>query len=559
MAIIAAMKFAHRAKWLVLLTLLVNAAAMVSPVINGGDSITYAALSQHIAMSNDWSDLILDGQDWLDKPHLPFWITAVFFKLFGVSAFTYILPGFLAHLVGGFFTYRIARLFYGRDTAWLTVLVYVSVYHLMDSSVEVKAETYLTAFIMGASYYWLRFDAQAKLKYLLLGALFSALAVMTKGVFTLITITSGLVCMWLYQRHWKKLWSLKWWFALALSMLLTAPELYALYLQFDAHPEKIVFGQTHVSGIKFFLWDSQFGRFFNTGPIKNTNGHPLYFVLVFLWAFLPWVAVFIAGMVSGIRKFSSRPGNERSSFVFLCGAFFTTFGLFSATSFQLDHYTVILFPFAAILCGKFLTDWLSDASSGRAIYWIQMGFTLVLASLAVVLSIRINSLSLLAFVAVAMLAFAAYGYATRGLGKFAAVAYPLLAMNILYGFLALMTALTFTRYDVAYHAASIIRAQPGTTIYAHQMPLECRELGLYLQTTCQPIEDFDSLAQTAGDMTVVLRESDVAQLTQRFPQAKSLATLDVVVHKTGTFNKLIAMAQGTWPLEKIAVVEIRRN
>ena len=134
------MNLTRPAKWLVLLTLLVNAAAMLSPVINGGDSITYAALSQHIAVSGNWSDLILDGQDWLDKPHLPFWITAMFFKLFGVSAFTYILPGFLAHLVGGFFTYRIARFFYGRDTAWLSVLVYVSVYHLMDSSIEVKVK-----------------------------------------------------------------------------------------------------------------------------------------------------------------------------------------------------------------------------------------------------------------------------------------------------------------------------------------------------------------------------------------------------------------------------------
>ena len=290
-------------KSLSLFALLINAAAMLSPIINGGDSITYAALSQHIALNNDWANLMLDGQDWLDKPHMPFWITALFFKLGGVSAFTYILPGFLFHLIGGYYTYRIARLFYGRDTAWLSVLVYVSVYHLMDSSIEVKAETYLTGFIMGACYYWLRYDAQTKIKYLLLGALFSACAVMTKGVFTLITITSGLVCMWLYQKQWSKLWSGKWLLAFALSLLFTAPEVIALYLQFDAHPEKVVFGQTNVSGIKFFLWDSQFGRFFNTGPIKNTNGHPLYFVLVFLWAFLPWVAVFVAAMVSGVRKF----------------------------------------------------------------------------------------------------------------------------------------------------------------------------------------------------------------------------------------------------------------
>lgn len=219
------LSISSQAQWLILFTLLINAAAMLSPVINGGDSITYAALAQHIALNNDWVSLVLDGQDWLDKPHLPFEITAWFFKIGGVSSFTYILPGFLFHLLGGYYTYRIARLFYDRDTAWLSALVYVSVYHLMDSSIEVKAEAYLTGFIMAACYYWLRYDTQFKIKYLLLGALFSAMAVMTKGEFTLITISSGLVCMWLYQKQLRKLWSGKWLFALALSMLFTAPEL----------------------------------------------------------------------------------------------------------------------------------------------------------------------------------------------------------------------------------------------------------------------------------------------------------------------------------------------
>jgi 4-amino-4-deoxy-L-arabinose transferase-like glycosyltransferase len=136
-------------KYLSLFALLVNAAAMLSPIINGGDSITYAALSQYIALNNDWSNLMLDGKDWLDKPHMPFWLTALSFELLGVSTFAYILPGFLFHIIGGYYTYRIARLFYSREAAWLSVLVYVSVFHLMDSSIEVKAETYLTGFIMG--------------------------------------------------------------------------------------------------------------------------------------------------------------------------------------------------------------------------------------------------------------------------------------------------------------------------------------------------------------------------------------------------------------------------
>jgi 4-amino-4-deoxy-L-arabinose transferase-like glycosyltransferase len=544
-------------KWLAFITVLVNAAAMLSPIINGGDSITYAALAQHIASSNDWSSLILDGQDWLDKPHLPFWMTAVFFKLFGVSTFTYILPGFLAHLVGGFFTYRIARLFYGRDAAWLSVLVYVSAYHLMDSSIEVKAETYLTAFIMGACYYWLRFDAQVRIKYLLLGAAFSALAVMTKGVFTLITISSGLVCMWIFQQHWQKLWSLKWWGALLLALVFTVPELYALYVQFDAHPEKLVFEHTHVSGIKFFLWDSQFGRFFNSGPIQNHNGHPFYFVLVWLWSFLPWVLVFFAALLAGVRNFSTSSHSEKSSLIFLCGGFFITFALFSATSFQLDHYTVILCPFAAILCGKFLHDWLQSSAPLAILSGAQRLLAVMLAGIAITLTVLIAKPILLAFTAVACVLIAAYVYRTYRDKKLTALAYPVLAINLLFGVLALFTALTFQKYDVPYHAARVLSEPTALPkLYAHQMALQCRELAVYLQRDCQPVDDFQQLGVT--DFVILLREQDSQALLLLYPNATRLATWEGVIHKTGTFNKLLAMARDTWPLERVALLHVHR-
>ncbi len=542
-------------KWLIALALLVNAAAMFSPVINGGDSITYAALSQYIALNNDWAYLVLDGKDWLDKPHMPFWITALSFKIGGVSAFTYILPGFLFHLIGGYYTYRIARLFYGRETAWLSVLVYASVYHLMDSSIEVKAETYLTGFIMGACYYWLRYDAQSKLKYLLLGALFSACAVMTKGVFTLITITSGLVCLWLYQKQWHKLWSGKWLLALALSLLFTAPEVIALYLQFDAHPEKLVFGQSNVSGIRFFLWDSQFGRFFNTGPIKNTNGHPFYFVLVFLWAFLPWVAVFVAAMSSGIRKFFVCSGEDRSGFVFLCGAFFVTFGLFSATSFQLDHYTVILFPFAAILCGKFLNDWLAQAQ-GRALLIAQLALALLLVLLALGLSAYVGNVVVLAVVLAMFAALLVYGYATRAQWRAAAVlAYPVFGIVMLYAFLVLTNALTFTAVGVAHNAALQLVGKSGAPVYAYQMDIVARELALYHQAPTYAIEDAAQLPKTGGYFLLV-RADQLAQLGEQLGRYAEVARGQWVVHKTGTFPRFLRLAKGAEPLEDIRIVQV---
>lgn len=550
------MKISHQAKWLIFITLLINAAAMLSPVINGGDSITYAALSQHIALNNDWANLVLDGKDWLDKPHMPFWITALFFKIGGISAFTYILPGFLFHLIGGYYTYRIARFFYGRDTAWLSVLVYVSVFHLMDSSIEVKAETYLTGFIMGACYYWLRYDAQARLKYLLLGALFSACAVMTKGVFTLITISSGLACLWLYQKQWHKLWSVKWLLAFALSLLFTAPEVIALYLQFDAHPEKLVFGRTEVSGIKFFLWDSQFGRFFNTGPIKNTNGHPFYFALVFLWAFLPWVAVFVAAMFSGVRRFAQRLMHENAGFVFLCGAFFITFGLFSATSFQLDHYTVILFPFAAILCGKFLSDRLANLQEGRAVLVAQGALTLLLLGLALGLSLYVGNAIVPALVSLLVLLMLVYGVVNRQQMRASILlVFPLFGILALYTFLVLATALTFTQVSVAHNAAKQLANQPAAPVYVYQMDIVARELGLYQSSSTYALEKVAQLPQRGGYFLLVSAEQ-LAEVAPHLARAEQVGQGNWVVHKTGTFPRFLRLAKGEDPLQDIRIMKV---
>jgi len=546
-----------QAKWLTLFVLVVNALAMLSPVINGGDSVTYSALAQHIALNNDWVNLVLDGNDWLDKPHMPFWITALFFRIGGSSAFTYILPGFLFHLIGGYFTYRIARRFYNRDSAWLAVLVYVSVFELMDSSIEVKAETYLTGCIMGACYYWLRFDTVPKLKYLLLGALFSALSVMTKGVFTLIAITAGLVCMWLYRGEWHKLWSIKWLAALALTLVFTAPELVALYLQFDAHPEKVVFGQTQVSGIKFFLWDSQFGRFFNTGPIQNHKGNPLYFVYAFLWTFLPWVAVFFGALYSGMRHLASKNSGERAGFVFLCGAFFIPFMIFSATAFQFEYYTVIIFPFAAILCGQYLEQQLTRLAGTNLLVVAQLAITILLIALAVGLCVYVANPLLIALVLAMLAAFLVYGIVMRKQARICAVlAYPVIGIGILYLFLVTMTAQTFLTYSVAHNVNALLADKSGVPVYVYRMPLVARELSLYRQSFCHAVDDPVQLPLAGNRYVLVARAEHFPQLKARLGEVEEITEKHWAEHKTGTFPRLLRLAKGLEPLETIKVIQV---
>lgn len=540
-------------RWAIVLTLLVNAAAMLSPIINSGDALTYATLSHHMVQSGDWVRLVLEGQDWLDKPHLPFWITALFFKLGGVSAQTYILPGFLFHLIGAYYTYRLARLFYGRETALLAVLISVSVFNLMDASIEIKAETYLIAFIMPACYYWLRYDKQFRWKHLLLGAACTAMAVMTKGIFTLFTIFSGLGVLWLYRRQWLQALSPKWLAAYALSLLFVAPELIALQMQFSA-PAHVVGAEQPVSALKFFFWDSQFGRFLNTGPIQNHNGSPYYFALVFIWAFLPWTLMFPAAVRGELRGFGARPAGEREAFVFLAAAFAATFLMFSATKFQLDYYIDIVFPYAAILSARYL----HGKIMGRPLYLAQMGLLALLTATALGLSLYVHSTPLLALAAVFAAALAFAAFSMRGAPvNFRAVVYSVLTVNLVYAFLVLMTALAFTQYSLPYKVVKTLGNQAETPIYVYQMPEAEKELALYSRAPCYRTSSVDAAHPPAERYYLVIRHEQAADLRLPPGQFRQAATLDVVVHKTGPFTQLLKLARGERPLERIDVLEVR--
>ena len=547
----------HLLAW-VLLTLLVNAIPLFTPILNEGDSVLYAALSQHMVLSGNWNDLILDGRDWLDKPHFPFWLGALSFKLFGVSVFAYMLPGFLFHVLGGYYTYRLARLFHGRDAALIALLVYVSAYHLMYTTTALKAEAFLTGSIMAACYYWLRFDADSRLKYVLLGALFSGISVMTKGVFTLITISSGLLCMWAYQGRWRELFRMKWLAALLLTAVCVTPEVLALYRQFDMHPEKMVFNQTGVSGIRFFLWDSQFGRFFNVGPITNQAGNKLFFVAVFLWAFLPWVAAFVMATAQGFRHFKLADETLRSVQVYLLASFTVSFVMFSLTSFQLDYYTVIVYPFAAVLIAPWLLPVIND-SGAKAVRRVQMGMAMLALMLALWVVVRVGHPALWTLAIAVASGTLAYVWFQRkrwhGLGVWVL---PVIAVNFMYLALEGMTLIAHKRFSIPYNVLSSMANEPAVPLVVYQLdPPVSYELGLYRQTApVLRVEKPDELPAMRESYFLLTRTSVANTLAERFASMDVVTSGDWVDHKTGTLPRQIELAAGRAPLENFSVYKV---
>jgi 4-amino-4-deoxy-L-arabinose transferase-like glycosyltransferase len=355
--------------WFICLTLIgiiVNASGLLLPILEP-DGALYATLAKNMALTGDYVNMMVEGNDWLDKPHFPFWITAFSFKLFGINSFAYKLPGLLFWLAGAWYTYAFACKLYNKQIAQWAVLIYLSIEHLILSNSDVRAEPFLTGLMIGAAYHYYLAYKDNKLKHYVAGSLLLAFAIMTKGIFIACMVMSGFVIQWIIQKEWKQLLNYRWWLSMALVLLFTMPELVCLYLQFDRHPEKLVFGQHNVSGVRFFFWDSQFGRFFNTGPIKG-SGSKLFYVHTLLWAFLPWSIILfiqIGSTIKNYRSVISTTGNYIYS-----GIAITGFLIFSLSRFQLPHYLNILYPFFAIVVAAWLCN-LDNKVLEKAITYIQ--------------------------------------------------------------------------------------------------------------------------------------------------------------------------------------------
>ncbi len=306
----------------------------------------YAALAKNMVQRGDYWELFSYGKDWLDKPHFPFWMAAFSFKIFGFYTWSYKLPALLFFLLSGFYTYLFAKKIYGSKTALMAVLILFSAQHTLMSNTDVRAEPYLMALIVGSVYHFYCLEKRFSWTNLILGSLLAACAVMTKGIFALIPIGASVIGELLFKKRYAELLRIKWLLAVLLTTVFILPEIYSLYLQFDSQPYKNSFQNTHISGIHWFLWDSQFGRFLNNGPITRKGGSAFFYVHTLIWAFAPWFFMLVYAVFINLKKVFKK--EILPEYYTICGGL-SMWLIFSLSSFQLPFYTNIIFPFFAII------------------------------------------------------------------------------------------------------------------------------------------------------------------------------------------------------------------
>ncbi len=348
------------------------------------DSAQHATMAMRMYLQNDFINLYRGFDEYLDKPHMHFWLAALSFKIFGVTQWAYRIPALLFTLLGAYSTFRLAKEFYSEKAGHPASLIFLTSQAIILANHDVRTDAVLTGAAIFAIWQWVKYLKYKKVLYAILGGLGTAVAFSTKGQLAIFFIGSTLLFYVLYSRKWAAVFNWKLLIGMAAFFLGILPMLYAYYLQFDLHPEKVIHGQSNISGVRFIFWDQSFNRMTASG-FEAPNTDYFFFFHTLLWAFLPWAMIAYVAIFDRTRQFIKIRFQYREGMEFLSlGGFWFIMLVINMSKSKLPHYMNSLFPILAILLAGYLV-YLFDSSKEKMIK-ILLGIQYFIITLGTILA-----------------------------------------------------------------------------------------------------------------------------------------------------------------------------
>lgn len=318
------------------------------------DAVQYANISREMLLHKSFLQVFDQGQEYLDKPPMLFWLSSLSMYVFGINDMAYRLPSFLFSILSIYSTYRLALLYYPQRMALLAALILASCQAMFLINHDVRTDTMLMGWVITCLWQLAAWLQTKRWNNLLLAGVAIAGGMLTKGPLALMIPVFAFVPHILLTRDFKDLFRWQYLVLLVIIAVLLIPMSYGLYQQFDLHPEKTVNGLKNVSGLRFFYWTQSFGRI--TGEnVWHENDSFFFLFQNMLWSFLPWVLFFIAGVIYAIRhlvkqRFLLKHQEEWIS----AGGFIITYCALGSSRAQLPHYIFVVYPLAAIITARFV-------------------------------------------------------------------------------------------------------------------------------------------------------------------------------------------------------------
>ncbi len=352
--------------WMLLsILILVRVYMMVVFPLTDTTEARYANIALIMAMSNDWITPYFDvGIPFWGKPPFSFWAAALSYEVFGVHDFVPRIPSLLFTLLTAWLIFRYLVTFYVKATAYLGVLIYLSMVLVFVLSGAVLTDPFLTfastlsmiSFIMvirKQEHYW---------SHLFFVGI--ALGLLTKGplIFVLVGGALSMWLMWDFKRL-KLLRAFSWWAGIAIVSLLALPW--------------YVLAELKTPGfIDYFIVGEHFMRFIDSGWKGDLYGtahkEPKGFIWVmWLGAALPFsfMALAILGKrmvsASGVQQWFHTLRHHQETSYFMMWALFPLI-FFTISANILATYVLPALPAQAILL---------------ALYWAKQRHQIKIASL----------------------------------------------------------------------------------------------------------------------------------------------------------------------------------
>jgi 4-amino-4-deoxy-L-arabinose transferase-like glycosyltransferase len=312
------------------------------------DEAIYAQVSKEMAQGSDWLTLHWADEPWFEKPPLLMWITALFYRLFGISEFWARVPSALSGIALIAVTYLIGKLAYDKGVGFLAALILLTCYHFISFSRFGTMEVMLTLFVYLAIYGYLRLrDADQKWWYLVWSS--CALALMVKGAGGMIAPAALMLALVFDGRFKAAMQSKHFWLAGALGLLIVAPWHVLMYVWYG----------------RAFM-DEYVGYHVIARSTRALEGHAsshLYYMGKLVDGFFPWCLLAPFAVVSNLReKLKGRSG----SWVLLLLSL-VVFGFYTLIPTRRPWYIVPLYPALSILIAALIVK-LYQSHQSRPVY-----------------------------------------------------------------------------------------------------------------------------------------------------------------------------------------------
>jgi 4-amino-4-deoxy-L-arabinose transferase-like glycosyltransferase len=330
------------------------------------DEGCYASCSLEMMEADNWIVPTFNGQLYVHKPALLYWLQILSYRGFGVNEFAARFPSALAALGTVLLAYELARSMFSRTTGLIAGVIVVSTPMMCGAARFANQDSLLNFFtVLTLTVFWMGLAERRWWWFLLLGVA-SGLAVLAKGPVGLVLPGAVTLLFFYWQRQLHFLWDPRLLLAMGAFVITAVPWFILVSIE------------THGKFLPAFLWTHNINR--GLHAMEGHDGFPGYYLVVLVVGTAPWSIFLMLGCwfgfwsaircpwlccqswwartsEAGAHETENSPTDKPAAYRLLACWILVFLLAFSVAATKLPNYILPVVVPSALLIARFLQRW----------------------------------------------------------------------------------------------------------------------------------------------------------------------------------------------------------